>query len=139
MLIVSALLAVMAVWAQSEKQDIQIDKLPKFTQSILQNYFPDMQVTSACKQKSKVKNSFEVTLDGGVDLEFDKDGQWTMVDCHDKAVPERMVPGLVKNYLYQNHPDVAVVKMLKDKKGNYVITLADGTELNFDNQFRVKK
>ena len=47
-----------------------------------------------------------------------------------------MVNLRVVSYLENNLPGAEVVLMEKDKKGNYLMQLSDGTELHFDNQFR---
>ena len=137
LLMMALVLATAMAWAGEEKQEIQPSTLPKFTQSIIQSYFPGIEVTSASKEKSKMKNGYGVVLSNGVVMECDKDGQWTMVDCGAEAVPDRMVPGKIKMYLSQQGVESPVVKMQKDKKGNYVMNLQDGTELRFDNQFRL--
>lgn len=133
-----AITCTMMAWAQNtEKQEISVDKLPKFAMSIINSYFPGAQVVTAMKEKSKIRNAYDVELDNGVKCEFDKDGQWTMVDAGEDLIPERMVPGKVLMYLSQKDHKSPVYRMQKDKKGYYTINLKDGTELHFDNQFRV--
>lgn len=134
-LIVLAFTTIFA-WAEGDKQEIQPSKLPKFTQSIIQSYFPGVEVATASKEKSKMRNGYAVKLSNGVVMECDKDGQWTMVDCGTEPVPDRLVPGKVKMFMSQKGIESTVVKMQMDKKGNYVIDLHDGTKLHFDNQFR---
>ena len=128
----------MMAWAQNtDMQEISADKLPKFSIGIINSYFPGAKVVTAMKEKSKIRNAYDVELDNGVRCEFDKDGQWTMVDAGEELIPDRMVPGKIVMYMSKIGYKSPVQRMQKDKKGNYTITLRDGTELHFDNQFRV--
>ena len=138
LLCVAIACTVMMAWAQdTAKEQISADKLPKFTMSIIDSYFPGAQVVTAMKEKSKIRNAYDVELDNGVKCEFDKDGQWTMVDAGEDLIPDRMVPGKVLMYMSRIGYKSPVCRMQKDKKGYYTINLKDGTELHFDNQFRV--
>ena len=137
LLLIAMLMAASMAWADDELKELDPKKLPPITQSIIKSYFPDAQVVTATKLKSKIKNSFNVTLDDGTLLEFDKDGQWQRVYCGGAPVPERMINLRILAYLNENRPGAVVVLMEKDKKGNYTIQLDDETELHFDNQFRI--
>lgn len=130
------MMAMNGMAAGEEMKEITPDKLPKFSLSIIKSYFPDAQVASAMKEKSKIRNAYDVVLDNGVRCEFDKDGQWTMVDAGDGIIPDRMVPGMIVMYLQNGTFTSPVVKMAKDKKGYYTINLKDGSEIHFDNHFR---
>ena len=138
LLMAVAVMAVSMAWAgDDEVKQLNPDKLPPITKSIIKSYFPGTEVVEATKLKSKIKNSFNVTLDDGTLLEFDKDGQWQRVYCGGNPVPMRMVNLKIQAYLNENHPDAQVLLMEKDKKGNYLIQLDNDTELHFDNQFRI--
>lgn len=119
-------------------QSIPVDKLPKFTMSIINSYFPGSKVVSALKEKSRIRNAYDVEIDSGVKFSFDKDGQWIMVDAGDQMiVPDRMVPGKILMYIMRIGYKSPVQRMEKDKKGNFVILLKDGTELHFNNQYKI--
>lgn len=140
MLIAMAAICVSAAWSadNNELKTIDPQKLPPITQSIIKTYFPDAQVVTATKQKSKVRNSFDVTLSDGTELRFDKDGQWQRVYRGGEPIPQRMVNLKIAAHVNNGYPGTSVVMMEKDKKGNYQIQLSDGTMLVFDNQFRIK-
>ena len=139
-LMACVLMATSAAWSAGDDELKQLDpkSLPPITQSIIKSYFPDAQVVSATKPKSKVRNGFNVTLDDGTELQFDKDGQWQRVYCGGEPIPSRMVNLKIMNHIQNGYPNTCVVMMEKDKKGNYQIQLSDGTMLLFDNQFRIK-
>ena len=134
-LICAAVLS-LGAWADDgERQPIEAKKLPSMTLNIIKSYYPNAQVVTATREKSKLKNNYEVSLDNGVDLTFDKDGQWTRVDAHGEAIPTRMVPGKIVMYLSNAEPNGAVTRMEKDKLINYEIELVDGVIYLFDKQF----
>ena len=136
-LLAGALMVASVAWAADEEiKELDANKLPPITKSILKSYFPGTEVVKTTKSKSKVRNSFNVSLNDGTELECDKDGQWQRVYCGGKPVPKTMVNLRVVSYLENNLPGAEVVLMEKDKKGNYLMQLSDGTELHFDNQFR---
>lgn len=120
-----------------KREEIPAKKLPFMATKILAAYFGDDPVTTAIKEKGGAfKMIFEAQLESGTELQFDKDGNWTMVDCKDRPVPERMVPGKVIMFLEANHPDATVVKMERDPKTrDHTITLDNGTALLFDEHF----
>ncbi len=134
-LICAAVLS-LGAWADDDsRQPIEAKKLPNMTLNILKSYYPDAQVVTATREKSKIKHNYEVTLDNGVDLTFDKDGQWTRVDAHGEAIPTRMVPGKIAMYLSKSEPGAVVTRMEKDNLNNYEIELTSGVIYLFDKQF----
>ena len=135
-LMIAVLMAASTVWADDDIKELDPQKLPPITLSIIKSYFPGTEVVTATKLKSKIKNAFNVTLNDGTLLEFDKDGQWQRVDCGGAPVPVRMINLKIQAWLNENRRDAQVVLMEKDKKGNYTIQLDDETVLHFDNQFR---
>ena len=134
--LMATLLIASSAIAGNNVKDIKVKNLPPITQRIINSYFPDIELIKVQKQKIKGGNPFLVELNDGTKLEFDKDGQWAYVDCGNNPVPSRMIPLKINSYVQSNYPADAIVKMLKNKKGNYEIYLTGGKMLNFDNQFR---
>ena len=141
LLLISVILCAASAVAKDDILILEPRNLPPLALKILSTYFPETQVVKVQKRDSKVKNSFELWLDNGVYMQFDNNGQWMLVECQaiTATVPEKMVDGRIRKYFMQYYPKAKVVKMLKDKKGNYEIYLAEGKVLYFDNQFKFKK
>ena len=127
------------MWAQDEKNSVEVKKLPNLAHSNLKAYFPDVEVLEAYTTSKKVKDEYTVVLANTVVVVFDKHGQWSRIAANDGEIPERMIDGRIKMNLSQTGHTSRVVKMSKDKKGNYEICLEDGTELQFDSQFKPVK
>ncbi|MBQ9217696.1 MAG: PepSY-like domain-containing protein [Muribaculaceae bacterium] len=135
-IVATLLLCATSLWAQEEKNPVEVKKLPHLALSNLKSYFPDVQVVEAYTESKKIKDEYTVVLDNTVKVVFDKHGQWSRVYANDGQIPERMVDGRIKMYLGKQGIKGRVVVMCKDKKGNYEVTLDDGTVLKFDSQFK---
>ena len=134
-IIAIALLAGTA-FADDNIEDIPLKKVPDLGLRMVKSYFPGNNVVKAVKNKSKdMKNRTCVMLDNGSTIDFDKDGNWMIVDCRDSSVPMRMVPGKIQMYLSRNHPGADVVYMGREiKNGDITLLLDNGTELHFTNE-----
>jgi len=134
LLIAALLIGSLSMMARDEQVEVPASKIPHLGQQSLKSYFPDVQVTRVLKTKSKVKNSFEVTMDNGTVIEFDKHGNWTAVTTDGTPVPEQMVDYRIRSVIAERHPGAQVVRMWKDNdkdhKQHYV--LDNGEEVVFD-------
>lgn len=81
------------------------------------------------------KKEFEVILDNGIKIEFDKDGNWVEIEAvdDDQAIPSEFVPEKILAYLAINYPGLGVNSIEIEDDG-YEIELTDGTDLDFDLQ-----
>lgn len=135
-----ALIAVMLVAgvaiAEDKIEEIPFKKVPDLAQRMVKAYFVDNTVVKAEKIKTKdMKNRTRVTLDNNATLEFDKDGNWMIVDCRTSNVPMKMVNGKIQMYLNANYSGRQVLFMGREiKNGDITFLLDDGTELHFTNE-----
>jgi hypothetical protein len=134
-IIAIALLAGTA-FADDNIEEIPLKKVPDLGLRMVKSYFPSNNVVKAVKNKSKdMKNRTCVMLDNGSTIDFDKDGNWMIVDCRNSSVPMRMVPGKIQMYLSRSHPGADVVYMGREiKNGDITLLLDNGTELHFTNE-----
>ena len=130
-----ALCAGMAM-ADDNIVEIPFKKVPDLAQRMVKSYFPGNTVVKAVKNKTKdMKNRTCVLLDNNATIDFDKDGNWMIVDCRESEVPKRMVPGKILMYLNTNHEGKKVLYMGREiKNGDVTIILDDSTELHFTNE-----
>lgn len=130
------LLCSTVLWAQDEKYPVEVKKLPNLALNNLKAYFPDVEVTEAYTKTKKIKDEYTVVLANTTVVVFDKHGQWSRIEANEGEIPARMVDGRIKMNMSKNGLTSRVVKMAKDKKGNYEVVLEDGTELRYDSQFK---
>ena len=121
------LTCILSVAVISCEKQITIDKLPQKAKLFLNSYFLDSQVLSIEKSGS----SYDVILTDGTNLEFNKSGDWTEVDCQTRPIPVGIAPSSIQTYVLTNFPESFITKIKKERK-NYDIELNSGLELTFD-------
>lgn len=124
----------MAVTSASARDKVYRDAgvLPQQAQQTLKKNFPKATVNRIVADHSVfgVKD-YEVILNDGTEIEFNKEGEWKEVDCGHRAVPQEFVINPIRSFLQKNHKGKTVVKIDKDSN-DYDVELNDGTELKFD-------
>ena len=103
---------------------------------MLNNHFNGQKVMLATIELGVVSRNYDVVLQNGTKLEFDKKGNLTEIDCKRGIVPALLIPQAIKNYLKANYPR-QTVKKLEIKKNEYEVELANGLDLTFNNRFQL--
>lgn len=106
--------------------------LPKAAQSILKQY------TKAKVSLVKIEKDFgrvseyEVILDDGTEVTFDKNGNWENVEVNvNKSVPAGFVPKSISDYVKKNQKGARIVGIEKERNG-YEVELSNGIDMKFD-------
>lgn len=136
LLIVAIVLCGGVMNAQKVKE-IEPKKLPDISLRTLASYFGGLNVTQAVYIDEKMDRHYEVSLDDGTIIHFDKQGVWKFVKAGGDAIPDRMIPGMVLMHLQKIKIEAKVVGMMRDKDKNYIIDLSDGTTLTFTETFKL--
>ncbi len=123
------------VFADNDKP-ITIDQLPASAKQFINNYFSNSKVSFAKMETDLFDKSYEVIFTDGNKVEFNKNGEWTDVDCKFTQVPEGIVPQKIKDYIVTNYKDTKIVEIDHDRK-DYEIKLSNGLELKFDLKFNL--
>ncbi|MBR5686376.1 MAG: PepSY-like domain-containing protein [Prevotella sp.] len=111
---------------------ILASQLPAAAQTFVKETFPDANIIFAEKDGWK----YEVRLNDGTEIDFDKKGDWDKVDCEFKAVPAQLIPEAIANSVEAQFPGAMITKIDKERHG-YDIELSNGFDLKFDRQFRI--
>lgn len=115
---------------------ISVTTLPTKAQILLTNYFGNQKVALATIESGVVNRSYDVVLQNGTKLEFNKKGELTEIDCKQGVVPVKLIPLPIKNYLQNNYPGQSV-KKLEIKKNEYEVELSNGMDLTFNKHFQL--
>ena len=115
---------------------ISVNALPAKAQTVLRQHFGNQKVALATMESGIASKSYDVVLQNGTKLEFDKKGNLTEVDCKQGIVPAPLVPQAIRNYLKVNYPGLTVKKLEKDKS-EYEVELSNGLDLTFDKHFQL--
>ena len=110
---------------------IPAEQLPATAKSFIQKTFPGQVVSFAKIDKDFGKTTYEVFLDNGVELEFDKNGTWDKVDCVFSAVPDDIIPASIADYVKAHFAGAKILKIDRKRYG-YEVELSDDLELKFN-------
>lgn len=115
---------------------ISVNTLPAKAQTLLSQHFNGQKVILATIETGVINKSYDVVLQNGTKLEFDKKGNLTEIDCKQGKVPAKLIPQAIRNYLKKNYPAQAV-KKIEMSKNEYEVELANGLDLTFNKHFQV--
>ena len=115
---------------------IAINALPVKAQTLLSNHFNNQKVMLATIESGVVSRSYDVVLQNGTKLEFDKKGNLTEIDCKLGIVPALLIPQAIKNYLKDNYAGQSV-KKIEMNKNEYEVELTNGLDLTFNKHFQL--
>ena len=125
----------MAANAGNDKP-IAINALPVKAQTLLNNHFNGQKVMLATIESGVVSRSYDVVLQNGTKLEFDKKGNLTEINCKQGIVPALLIPQAIKNYLKDNYAGQSV-KKIEMNKNEYEVELTNGLDLTFNKHFQL--
>ena len=125
----------MAANAGNDKP-IAVNALPVKAQTLLSNHFNNQKVMLATIETGVINKCYDVVLQNGTKLEFDKKGNLTEIDCKQGIVPNQLIPQPIKNYLKENYRGETVRKIELNKK-EYEVELANGIDLTFNKHFQL--
>ncbi len=138
--IVIACLLAFNLTAASKSKEGDISKLPSTAQKMIKKNFSTKDVKNV-KTTPGIPGmggkTYEVIFSNGSKIKFDKDGNWTEIDCKSSSgVPSDLVPKEISNYVKKNYKKYKIKKISVDK-GKYQINLSNGLKVNFDKNFAV--
>ena len=138
-LFLAALICMMlqTVSMSADDRVIPTEQLPAAAKSFIQKTFPGKTITYATIDTDGRK-TYEVHLNNGFEVEFDKNGTWDKVDCNYNAVPAELVPTAIANYVKTNFKGAKIVKIDKERYG-YEVELSNDLDLKFNKQGQLKE
>lgn len=122
--------------AGNDNKPISVNALPAKAQTLLSQHFNGQKVMLATIESGVVSRSYDVVLQNGTKLEFDKKGNLTEIDCKQDTVPDQLIPQAIKNYLMANYAGQSV-KKIEMNKNEYEVELANGLDLTFNKHFQL--
>ena len=115
---------------------IKVTELPVKAQTVLSQHFNNQKVTFASIESGIIDKNYDVVLQNGTKLEFDKKGNVTEIDCKQGAVPEKLIPQAINTYLQENYFGQTVRK-IEFNKNEYELELSNGIDITFNKHFQV--
>lgn len=119
-----------------KNKPIQVNELPAKAQTVLNTHFSGQKVTLATLESEIIDKSYNVVLQNGTKLEFDRKGNLTEVDCKQGTVPAKLIPQPIKSYVQANYSGQNIKKMEIDKN-EHEVELSNGLDITFNKRFKV--
>ena len=136
MVAIGCMLSYYMVATADNDKSISVTALPAKAQTLLNNHFRNQKVMLATIESGVLSRNYDVVLQNGTKLEFDKKGNLTEVDCKQGTVPAQLVPQAINNHLKDNHAGQSVKKIEIDKN-EYEVELTNGLDLTFNKHFQL--
>lgn len=130
-IVVAMLLSIPSLFA--EERVIDEKALPKNTRAFIAEHFSKDKISIATEERDGLGKDYKVILTSGVKIEFDKNGNWTDVECkRNREVPTAIIPVKVAQYVKKRFPSNIIIQIERDKRG-VEVELNNGVELKFNN------
>ena len=136
MIVICCVMAYFMPANADNNKPIKVTDLPLKAQTVLSQHFNNQKVTFASIESGIIDKNYDVVLQNGTKLEFDKKGNVTEIDCKQGAVPEKLIPQAINTYLQENHFGQTVRK-IEFNKNEYELELSNGIDITFNKHFQV--
>lgn len=129
-----------AVAQASDEIVRDVNYLPQNAQTFLNENFSKKDISFIKIDKTiGFIRDYEVVLTDGTEIDFDREGNWDSIEMpKQKAVPSKIVPKAISNYVAGNYPGQHIVSIDKERHG-YDIELQNGLDLVFNKAGQFKK
>lgn len=107
---------------------IRYDKLPQQSKTFVKKYWIEANLNLIYKTDA----GYEVRMDNGVVVKFDRNGKWNNMTGFD-ALPTGMLPSGIMAYMDRYYPDEIVLGVKRHSRG-YDITVTKGLIMKFNLQ-----
>lgn len=127
--LVALMCMIMSATTFASDRVITANQLPAAAQTFINQTFPGATIMYAEIDDGK----YEVHLNDGTEINFDRKGNWDKVDCKLKAVPAHLIPATIASNVETQFSGTVITKIDKERYG-YEIELSNGLDLKFNRQ-----
>ncbi|MEI0549747.1 PepSY-like domain-containing protein [Brachyspira intermedia] len=111
---------------------IQANQLPKNAQDFVKTNFTNDKIVYA----EQDRQSYKVELASGVEIDFDKQGNWTDVSGNNQPINTKFIPSNIMKTVEAKYPQVPVLEISKEYN-SYKLKLANNREVYVDNNGKI--
>lgn len=116
----------------AEDMAIQANQLPQNAQTFVKTNFPNDQIVYA----EQDRQSYKVELSSGVEIDFDRQGNWTDVSGNNRPIPTKFIPTAVLKGVQSKYPQIEVLEISKEYN-SYKLKLANNREVYVSNNGQI--
>ena len=137
--VLMAVLITAGIAVAGERVTRDKSELPQDARTVLDKHFPKVGINHIKVESGAFgSKDYEVILNDGTEIDFNKDGSIKEIDCGTTAVPATLVLKPIRDYVSANFAGAKIVGM-EVKRGGYDIELSSGVDLKFDRAGNFKK
>jgi hypothetical protein len=100
-------------------------------QNFIKKHYSTSDVSYIEKDRDVLTNEYKLYLKDRTEIEFDHQGNLQSIDCHQTAVPQGIVPQIIRDYVTLHHPNLIIVEYQVDMR-HQKVGLSNDWELVFD-------
>lgn len=129
-------LLLLTVSLSADERHITFGELPKNAKIFVLTYFKDIPFKEVVIERRASLAQYEVVLENGLKLQFDRVGLCTEIDAKRGFVPDEVMPKKIVSTVTKYFPDNRI-KKFENNGRMYEIKLEDGTTLTFNTTLRL--
>lgn len=109
---------------------VSFQTMPANIKTFLAKYYPKATVAKYESKNTRVGRKYEVKLNNGAEIDFDKNGNWEEISDK-QGVPSALIPIKIKTYLDKKYKGVKV-ESIDMEKNKIKVELLNDIDLEFD-------
>ena len=117
-------------------QLITFAQLPAAAQATVKQYFDEANIAFCTMDREWFGKEYKVQFNDGSDIKFEGDGSLHNVDCKFRAVPDALIPEVVRQQVAAQFPQAIIVEWGKDDWG-WKAELNNKLELKFNSKYQM--
>lgn len=134
-----AILGLAFTSCDDDDKQISYESLPEVSRTFIETHFPG--ITARLVEEDN--DSYDVYLNNGFEVDFDKQGVWKNIDGNYQQLPASFLAlppiNVINDYVQSTYPNQFIIEVDKDlTKNGFEVTLNNNLELifNWDGTFR---
>jgi hypothetical protein len=117
-------------------QLISFAQLPTQAQATVKQYFNEANVAYCTMDRELFGKEYKVQFNDGTEIKFEGNGTIHKVDCKFYAVPDALIPEIVRQQVSAQFPQAIIVEWGKDDWG-WKAELNNQLELKFNSKYQM--
>lgn len=122
----------LSLTAFADGRYIEYNQLPNKAKQFLSEHFKGIGIAYA----EQDRDSYEVNLENGIEIEFDRKGEWESVDAKYAPLPTSFIPKAILDSIKKEYPNANIIKIEKDW-GGYEVELDNRMELKMNTSGKI--
>lgn len=121
----------------TDAKPIEMKQFPAAAQQMIHDNFSGQKVAmSKSGTTMLLAKNYDVVFTNGDKVEFDRNGDWTEIQCNHSSVPTALVPQGIRDYVKRTYAG-STVKEIEKSGSKYEVKLSNGLKVKFNKYLEV--